>query len=117
MFSRLVQTYVTLREARRDRRYPLPELTVTIGETSYPSGNWSHGGVLITAFDGAVEQAQSVAGKVRIGTEDAAYPFQGRVVRFDRATGELALHFENLDSATFDALERGLRRRARPKPG
>ena len=38
---------LTYKEMRRDRRYALPPVAVTLGDTQYPARNWSLGGLLL----------------------------------------------------------------------
>lgn len=80
-------------ELRRDRRYLLPALDVTIGEGRYRTLNWSMGGLLI---DGVCHDIGSrVRGSfVLIGSCEPT-PFAATVVRIDPHDGSCAICFDD----------------------
>ena len=69
-------------EARRDRRYPLPPITVTLASGAYTTSNWSLGGFLLPA---GVELAlgATVSGKATMPDGGVAHVFSAEVVRCD----------------------------------
>jgi hypothetical protein len=69
-------------EARRDRRYALPPITVTLSSGAYTTTNWSLGGFLLPS---GIELAlgASVAGKVTTPDGRATLAFAANVVRRD----------------------------------
>ena len=70
-------------EARRDRRYALPPITVTLASGgAYTTTNWSLGGFLLpSAIDLAL--GASVAGHVTLPDGSASHVFSAEVVRCD----------------------------------
>jgi hypothetical protein len=99
-------------EDRRDRRYPLPALVVTIGAAEYSTVNWSLGGFLITGFDRKTVPGQSIAGILRAADRPDALAFTARVIRSgDPGPGHLAAKFEDLGDLGISLLERIITRR------
>src|ERR1700730_13742270 len=89
------------REDRRDRRYPLPPVSITIDGVEYVTVNWSLGGFLLSGFDAPAERAQRIAGKLQVSKNVAPVDFTGAVVRVDEPEkGNLAVRFIDLDEAT-----------------
>lgn len=68
-------------EARRDRRYPLPPIAVTLASGTYTTSNWSLGGFLLPA---GVELAlgAAVSGKATM-PGSTVHGFSAEVVRCD----------------------------------
>jgi hypothetical protein len=69
-------------EGRRDRRYPLPPITVTLSSGAYATSNWSLGGFLLPP---GLELAAgaTVAGKATVPDGSATHSFAAEVVRSD----------------------------------
>src|SRR5262249_49082640 len=97
-------------EDRRDRRYPLPPLTIVLAGTEYTTVNWSLGGFLLAGFAGKAVIGQRLAGTLRVyqGTKDVA--FNATVVRVDDA-GQIGVQFTNLTDETVTMLDRAIARR------
>ena len=96
-------------EARRDRRYAQPLLTVAIDGQDYASDNWSLGGFQLTAkLPG--EPGTLVTGMLRIEGADG-FSFSAAVVRRDEETGVIAFRFHNLSPLAVGKLDRALARR------
>jgi hypothetical protein len=73
-------------EARRDRRYALPPITVTLVPGAYTTSNWSLGGFLLPANpEPALTLALGarVSGKVTLPEGGATVAFAAEVVRCD----------------------------------
>lgn len=69
-------------EARRDRRYPLPPITVTLPSGAYVTSNWSLGGFLLPpGLDLALGAA--VSGRATMPDGSPTHPFAAEVVRCD----------------------------------
>jgi hypothetical protein len=99
-------------EDRRDRRYPLPALIITIGGVEYNTVNWSLGGFLITGFDRKVVPGQTITGMLRVIDKPDTLPFCATVVRCgDPAPDHLAAKFEDLGEVGISMLERIITRR------
>src|SRR5262245_28326626 len=73
-------------EARRDRRYPLPPITVTLEAGDYVTSNWSLGGFLLPPnLEPALDLASgtAVSGKATMPDGTATHAFSAEVVRCD----------------------------------
>lgn len=80
-------------ELRRDRRYLLPALDVTIGGGTYRAINWSMGGLLI---DGVCHDIGSrVRGSYGLVGSCEVMPFAATVVRIDPRDGSCAICFDD----------------------
>lgn len=80
-------------ELRRDRRYLVPVLDVTIGDWQFRAINWSMGGLLLDGI------CQDIGTRVRgtfslAGSRDIT-PFAATVVRIDPGYGNCALCFDD----------------------
>lgn len=81
------------RELRRDRRYLLPALDVTIGDGKYRAINWSMGGLLI---DGVCHDIGSrVRGSFGVTGSSEPMPFVATVLRIDPRDGSCAICFDD----------------------
>ena len=99
-------------EDRRDRRYPLPALVITIGAVEYSTVNWSLGGFLITGFDRKAVPGQTITGMLRVIDKPATLPFTATIVRSgDPEPDHLAAKFEDLGELGISMLERIITRR------
>jgi hypothetical protein len=99
-------------EDRRDRRYPLPALVITIGGVEYNTVNWSLGGFLIAGFDREVVRGQTVTGMLRVIDKPDTLPFIATVVRCGGPQpDQLAAKFEDLGELGISMLERIITRR------
>ena len=92
-------------EARRDRRYPLPPITVTLGVDSYVTSNWSLGGFLLPSN---LEWAPgaTVAGHATMPNGKTCHDFSAEIVRKDAdGTG---FRFVEPSDALVGALDRAI---------
>ena len=102
-------------EARRDRRYPLPSLRLTIGGQEYASANWSLGGFMLLDFDTPVRPGALLEGSFHFEGSHSL-PFKAEVMRVGPAGGEIGARFRDLSEAAFDLLDRAiLRKLFRPR--
>jgi hypothetical protein len=99
-------------EARRDRRHPLPPITVMLGSGSYTTSNWSLGGFLLPPnLEPALDLAlgTSVAGKATMPDGRASHDFAAEIVRKDAdGTG---FRFVDASDALVGALDRAIANR------
>ncbi|HWE75949.1 MAG TPA: PilZ domain-containing protein [Stellaceae bacterium] len=95
-------------EARRDRRYPLPPITVTLASGSYTTSNWSLGGFLLPPGLNLALGA-SVSGKATMPDARTSHDFGAEVVRVD-ADG-IGFHFAAPSEALVGALDRAIANR------
>jgi hypothetical protein len=110
--TRITKISFDPREDRRDRRYPLPPVTITIDGVAYVTVNWSLGGFLLAGFDAPVKRAERITGMLQLKKDVAAVEFTGAVVRVDEPEkGNLAVQFIDLDDATMTLLDRAIARR------
>lgn len=95
-------------EARRDRRYTLPPVTVTLGSGAYATSNWSLGGLLLPpGIDLAL--GASVGGNLTLPDGSATHVFTAEVVRCD-ADG-IGLRFAEPSEELVGALDRAIANR------
>lgn len=97
-------------EARRDRRYPMPTLGVTLGARELWTTNWSLGGFMLHDFAMPVEVGSVVEGTMRFDGSPTV-PFKAEVVRVGPAPGEIGARFRELEDDAFDLLDRAISRR------
>jgi hypothetical protein len=97
------------REDRRDRRYPLPALVISVDGTEYTTINWSLGGFLVTGFDRKVMPGQTIAGMLRPIDRPEGLAFTATVVR--SGEDQLAVKFSDLGELGMTILERIITRR------
>jgi hypothetical protein len=93
-------------ERRRERRYVLPALEVSIGDERFRAVNWSMRGALIYGLCDHV--GARVRGEIGVPGSSEAMPFAATVVRADFDSGSSAVCFEDcrterIDFATGDA--------------
>jgi hypothetical protein len=69
-------------EARRDRRYPLPPITVTLPSGAYATSNWSLGGFLLPPGLN-LALGLSVSGNATMPDGNPTHGFTAEVVRCD----------------------------------
>ena len=98
------------REDRRDRRYPLPPLTIVLADAEYTTVNWSLGGFLLAGFTGRAAIGQKLTGTLRVhqGAKDVA--FTATVVRTDEP-GQIGVQFTDLTDEVVTMLDRAIARR------
>ena len=95
-------------EARRDRRYPLPPITLTLPSGAYQTSNWSLGGFLLPAGLGLAPGAP-VEGNATMPDTGANHAFAAEVVRCDAdGTG---FRFVAPSDALVGALDRAIANR------
>ena len=109
---------LTHKEMRRDRRYALPPVAVTLGDTQYRARDWSLGGLLLESAP-AVAIGGRVTGELRVADRDGAFAITAEAVRRDKAAGLLACRFIEPSPDMVGALDaavaaRFLRRRPAP---
>jgi hypothetical protein len=80
-------------DERRDRRYALPMLEITIGDERFRAVNWSMRGALLYGTCEIV--GMRVKGEMGVPGSMEALPFAATVVRADRDTGNSAICFED----------------------
>lgn len=95
-------------ETRRDRRYALPPITVTLASGAYTTSNWSLGGFLLPPGIGLARGA-SVAGKVTTPDGRATHAFSAELVR-SGADGT-GFRFVEPSDALIGALDRAIAHR------
>jgi hypothetical protein len=99
-------------EGRRDRRYPLPPLTVVIALGQYTTVNWSLGGFLLAGYADRALAGQRLSGKLQVSDRIEPVEFSAVVVRVDEPEpGNLAVRFVDLDDRTVTLLDRAIARR------
>jgi hypothetical protein len=99
-------------EGRRDRRYPLPLLTIVIDEVEYVTTNWSLGGFLLAAYTVRAHPGQKLSGILRLHDHVEPNAFDAVVVRIDEpGPGNLAAQFVELPDRTVTLLDRAIARR------
>jgi hypothetical protein len=100
------------REERRDKRYPLPVLVITIDGELYETVNWSLGGFLVTGFARHLEPGDTITGSFRLVDQPISVEFSAEVVRIDGpARDHLAVKFTDLGEHGMSVLERIITRR------
>jgi hypothetical protein len=99
-------------ESRRDRRYLLPPITLTLEAGDYVTSNWSLGGFLLPPnLEPAIELAlgATVAGKATMPDGNASHAFSAEIVRCDAdGTG---FRFVEPSDALVGALDRAIAHR------
>src|SRR5712691_7902927 len=99
-------------EGRRDRRYPLPPLVITIDGAEYKTVNWSLGGFLIDGFAGKTTPGRLLTGTLGPSERPAIIEFTATVVRIgEPAPDQLAVRFNDLGERDISILERIITRR------
>ena len=95
-------------ESRRDRRYALPPVTVTLSSGAYATGNWSLGGFLLPLnLEPSIDLAlgATVSGNLTLA-ESSTHAFAAEVVRCDAdGTG---FRFVEPSEALVGALDRAI---------
>jgi len=110
---RIARTNFDRQEARRDRRYAVPPLTVTIADQSYLSDNWSLGGFQLSGAL-ALAVGDVISGTLQVDGSDG-FAFSGSVVRKDKDAGTLGFRFQDLTPQAMTKLDRALARRLTPR--
>ncbi len=109
---------LTYKELRRDRRYAVPAVAVSVGGAQYKARNWSLGGLLLESAP-AVEVGGRVMGELRVADRDDAFAITAEAVRREAAGDLLGCRFVDPSPAMVSALDAALasrflrRRRAR----
>ena len=70
---RTIRTNFDRDESRRDRRYPLPLVKVSLAEGDYETGNWSLGGFLLAAGP-MLAVGTTVAGSLKMARARSVCP-------------------------------------------
>jgi hypothetical protein len=107
-----IRTNFDRREMRRDRRYALPPIIVTIGQSEYTVHDWSLGGFQ-TIEGPAVAIGDEVTGTLRLDGQPASYRFSAAAVRSVSAHHGIGFHFLELSPELVSALDRAALRRFR----
>jgi hypothetical protein len=98
-----IRTNFDRHESRRDQRYPLPPITVTLASGDYATSNWSLGGFLLPPGPD-VALGAAVAGHLTLPDGAATHAFAAEVVRRD-ADG-IGFRFVDRSMALIGALDR-----------
>jgi len=107
-----VRTSFDRYEGRRDRRYPLPPLFITIDGQEYSTINWSLGGFLITGFEKEIPIGQEIEGILCPADKSLSLAFTAAVVRVaEPEPGQLAVRFVDLGGKAMSVLDRMIARR------
>ncbi len=107
-----IRTTFDRHNARRDRRYPLPALVVTIEGGEYTTVNWSLGGFLITGFERKIPAGKPITGKLALADQAIGFEFTAKVVRIgEPVPDQLAVKFTELGEHGMSVLERIITRR------
>jgi hypothetical protein len=105
---RTIRTNFDRDEARRDRRYPLRQICVSLDAGDYETANWSLGGFLLA--DGPdLALGATVAGNLKLFDDRAPFDFTAEVVRRDH--DGVGFHFVEISSDLVGALDRVLANR------
>ena len=105
---RTIRTNFDRDESRRDRRYPLPPVKVSLADRAYETVNWSLGGFLLAAGP-VLTVGAIVAGSLKLFDDRAPYDFIAEVVRCD--DNGVGFHFVEISSDLVGALDRVLANR------
>lgn len=105
-----IRTNFDRREMRRDRRYPLPRIAVTIGTARFEVQDWSLGGFQ-TIEGPSVAIGKEVSGTLQIVGQDATYDFVAEAVRSITANHGIGFRFVELSPQLVTALDRAALRR------
>ena len=104
---KVIRTNFDRHEARRDRRYLAPTITVSVSGTDYVIRNWSLGGFEASeAMD--LPLGGQIAGLIRIDGRGVAYAFTAEAVRDDAANRAVGFRFVGLSPALSHALDRAV---------
>ena len=95
-------------EARRDRRYPLPPITVTLASGAYTTSNWSLGGFLLLARL-EFPLGAAIAGQATMPDASTIHAFSAEVVRCD--AGGTGFRFLEPSAELVGALDRAIANR------
>lgn len=91
-------------ETRRDRRYALPPISVTLRDSrALAIANWSLGGFLLESGP-RYPVGETVAGKLTLADGGPSYDFSAEVVR--RGPDGTGFRFVDLSNALVGALDR-----------
>lgn len=107
---KLIRTNFDRDEHRRDRRYVLPPITVTIAGQQHAVVDWSLGGFQPVG-ELPVVLGQQLDGTLSIADNDAVYPFTAEAVRHDETTNGFGFRFIEPSPLLIEALDRALRQR------
>lgn len=107
---KLIRTNFDRDEQRRDRRYVLPAITVTIAGQEYAVADWSLGGFQPIG-ELPVVIGQQVDGTVSIEGKDGAYAFTAEAVRHDEVRHGFGFRFINPSPTLIAALDHALMER------
>ncbi len=92
-------------ELRRDRRHPLPPLTVALGPDTYTTVNWSLGGFLLADAPAHAVGVQ-IEGALRIDGGSQDHSFTAEILRHD--DNAVAFRFVDRTESMVGALDRAL---------
>jgi hypothetical protein len=112
---RSVRTSFDRPDERRDRRYPLPPITVMLPAGEFVTVNWSLGGLLLAGYPGRIDLGTVLSGSIRVSDAFEPFPFTAKVVRRGPASGHVALQFTDLSARGVDLLDRAIARRLVPR--
>ena len=108
---RYIRTSFDRADERRDRRYPLPPLTVTVDGKAYTTLNWSLGGFLLGDWTIPTTAADVLSGMLQVEKDGPRFGFTVEVVRWNSDSSSLAAKFVEIEPGAIDHLDRSLARR------
>lgn len=93
-------------ELRHQRRHMTPTFEVLVECELFRSLDWSAGGLHLDGTCEDVGIGSPVEGWISLPGIREAYPFSGRVLRTDEATGNTVLHFDDIEADAIAFLDR-----------
>lgn len=112
---KVIRTNFDRREQRRDRRYAVPPIVVTIGQSEYTTLDWSLGGFLLsTGLDFII--GEQIEGELRFASQVEGFPFTAEAVRRDDEPRATAFRFVERTDAMVTALDRAIVGRLTRRP-
>lgn len=98
------------KEFRRDRRYLVPAVSLTIRDSEYRARNWSLGGLLLERA-APYSVGARIAGELRVDGHRDGFVVRAEVLRRDPAEGTLACRFVDPPPSLIDGLDNALAHR------
>ncbi len=95
-------------DLRRQRRYMSPVFEVIVECELYRSLDWSPGGIHLDGQCEGVGAGAAVEGWIALPGTREAFPFSGRILRTDEATGNTVLCLDDVEDDTAAFLDRSV---------
>ena len=105
-----IRTNFDRHEMRRDRRYALPPLAVSINGTEFTARNWSLGGFQLSQGP-SVALGAHIGGTIRVAGDGKPYNFTAEAVRRGNGAHGMSFRFRGLSPDLITALDRAVMRR------